>query len=1285
MKNFLLFLGRSVSPRFLLTPLIIFLFSSTSVQAKTVVIGAGFGTVSVTSMNGLNPGDILAVTPGKYTGGSFGNLKGITITNNGGAVIFSGTVTLNKLVECTFAGFQFVNFSGTAIRWDGNSRRCTERNIYFGDVNGSCNDAADQNAYNGDTSTLKLYMCWFDSLTAVRSGEVMQASWNDAAYGADYIDSIVFSRVTVDQTSSNGIEIRGTIFRLDVHDWKITYSGLNPGCCDIGIVFIYGNSSIHNVYRNGGRGYIQRLWNVGLNGVSNSFFYNNIDLNSDQYGTCESRVESHQFTKYTTGGNCFIFNNTSGNKNDHINYWASVAVIDSFAKPYVCQVKNNLGFNLLTRGKPPIGMDQSHDTWKIDTSNNMYFAVPDGVVDPVTGIPVANSPVLGKGLTIPWMKDDAYHNPRIGAYDIGAVQHGGAIIPPPPNKPPVATTEAPKTITLPVSNSTLDGTKSYDPDGNISTYAWTMVSGPGGSITNTASSSTAVTGLSQGTYVFKLTVTDNSNASASALDTIVVKAAANLPPIANAGADQTITLPTSTVTVDGTASKDQDNGGLISSYAWTQNSGPSTAAITTPAGATSTITGLKQGIYVFKLIVTDASGATASDMLTITVNAAVNIPPVANAGTSKSITLPVNTVNLDGSLSSDPDGTITTYSWAQISGPSSSTIVNPTSTLTAANNLVAGQYIFELTVTDNGGAVSKAQVKITVVGSGPQPPIANAGANQTIQLPLSQVTMDGSASVAPSGNIVSYSWTQISGPSTATLTAATSAQTNATGLIAGTYQFRLTVVDNSGANATDDITISVNAATNIPPVANAGTSLIITLPVNTATLDGSKSSDADGAITAYSWTIISGPNTPGATGANTPALSLSGLVAGQYIYQLTVTDNSGATSSAQVKITVVAQANIAPVANAGTDQTITAPANSVSLNGSASYDPDGSITAYTWVMISGQGSVTISNGNTATPSVVGLIPGAYVFQLTVTDNSGATNTDQVSITVNPAPTQPNQNPVANAGNNLTITAPANSIMLNGSSSFDPDGTIQGYLWTQLSGPSASTISNPGDVSPTVSGLVVGTYVYQLLVTDNNGATNSDQVTVTVQPDVNKINMAPVAMAGTDTTIYLPADTYTLNGQSSYDPDGSIASYQWQETSGPNTAGSTSMNSAQVDLTSMQAGVYQFQLTVTDNQGSTSSSIVKISVDDVTSQADQLILFPNPAHDVITGKITSAANGSVKVNVFDMNGRTVMTDESAKSLAVFEKSFNISTLASGMYTIQVNIGNHKTMLAKFIKQ
>jgi PKD domain/Secretion system C-terminal sorting domain len=1479
MKGFLPFSRRVLSPRNLFLPFLFFILSSSGVQAKTVVIGAGFGNISQNNMSGLNPGDVLAIKPGTYTGAYFMNLNGITITNNGGTVIFTGTVTMDGLQGCTFSNVQFKNVPGISIRWENNSRRCTEKNISFYNCAGSCNDATDHNPYTGDTSSLKLYMCTFDSLTLFKSGQIMMANYGDAKSGVAYVDSIVFSRMKVDSTTTDGTEVRGVFFRIDAHDWVVNYTGFNQLSGDVGMVYMIGSGKIHNLYKNGGRGYISRARVVGLGKSQNIYFYNNIDLNSYDYGMIDARTEPDQVTQYTYDGNCYIYNNTAGNLADHMGYWASIAVVGTFSPPFNCEVKNNLGFNQMTNGKSPIVANQSSNTWVTDSSNNLYFAKPDGVVDPVTGVPLAGSPVLGKGLTVPWITEDIYHTARTGAYDIGAVQHGGSPIPPPPNKLPVAVAGATQTITLPVSTASLDGTKSYDPDGSISSYAWSLVSGPGGTIANAAAASTTVSGLTQGTYVFKLTVTDNSNATASTMDTIIVKAAANLPPNANAGADQTITLPANSVNVDGSASKDQDNGGLISSYAWSQSSGPSTATIATSTKATTTISGLQlgtyvfklvvtdasgatasdslvvtvkaaanlppianagadqtitlpvnsvnadgsaskdqdngglissyawsqssgpssatigtatkattaisglvQGTYIFKLVVTDASGATASDSLVVTVKAAANIPPVANAGTSKSITLPVNSVNLDGSLSTDADGTITSYSWAQISGPSTSSIANATSAQTAVNNLIAGLYTFELTVTDNAGAISKAQVKITVSSAGIQPPVANAGANQTIQLPVNQVALDGTGSAAPSGSITGYSWTQVSGPSSASWSAPTASKTNATALVAGTYVFQLTITDNNNAKATDQVTITVTAAVNIPPVANAGASIIIDLPANTATLDGSKSSDADGSITTYSWSMVSGPNTPGSSGANSSTLSLTGLVAGQYSYQLTVTDNSGATATAQVKVTVVAQQNILPVANAGSsititlptntatldgtkssdadgtiskyswtmisgpntpaatgattstlslsglvagqyvyqltvtdnnggsasaqvkitvvspankvpvanagnDQTITAPASSVNLDGSASYDPDGTIASYSWVLKTGTGSITISNGNTSKPSVAGLTPGTYSFQLTVTDNSGASSTALVTITVNSQPPVPNQAPVANAGNNQTITAPTASIVLNGSSSFDPDGTITKYTWTQVSGPNTAVILGNGTVSPSVSGLVVGTYTFQLLVTDNDGATNTDQVTVTVAPAVSKVNLTPVANAGSDTTINLPTNSFQLNANGSYDPDGNIANYQWQEISGPNTAAATSMFGSQVDIGNLEAGLYEFEVTVTDNTGGKSTATVKITVDDPTAAkgADQLILFPNPAHDVITGKLTSSINGTIKVNVYDMNGRLVYVDQTVKSSDIYQKTYDISMLAPGTYSIQIIIGNKKTMITKFIKQ
>jgi hypothetical protein len=1285
MKGFKPLRGRKLSLLHFFFPFFFTLFCISGAQAKTVVIGTGFGFISVPNMNGLNPGDVLAINPGTYSGGAFNNLKGITITNNGGTVVFTKQVTLVSLVECVFAGFQFINVQGISIRWDGNSRRCVERNIYFQDCTGSANDAQDHNTYTGDTSSLKFYMCTFDSLTLFRSGMVLMGSWGDAAAQICYMDSVVFSRIKVDSTLSNGTEVRGVFFHMDAHDWKVTYKGTNTISGDVGIFYIVGSGSFHHIYRIGGRGYIMRIWNAGLKSVGNTYFYDNIDLNSVVYGSIDTRVDPTQFTQYVTGGNCYIFNNTAGNKGDNIGYWASIAVVGTYALPYVCQVRNNLGFNINSRAKPPIAANQSSNTWISDTANNLYFDKPDGVVDPITGVPVANSPVLGKGLTLPLVKDDIYHNPRSGAYDIGAVQHGGAIIQPPPNQPPVAIADPAQVVNVPVTNIRLDGSKSYDPDGSISSYSWSVVSGSGAVISSVNSSSTLVSGLTQGVFVFKLTITDNNNASASVLDTVQVNAAGNLPPVANAGADQTILLPSTSTTLDGSASRDQDNGGILAAYLWSQRSGPSAAIISSADSASTNISGLQAGTYVFNLMVTDSAGATAKDSVSIVVKNAVNLAPIANAGQSKTITLPLDSVTLDGSGSSDPDGTLASFNWTQVSGPTAAVLASTSSAVTGAGSLVAGQYIFELTVIDNAGAVSKSQIKITVASSGLQPPVANAGANQTIQLPVNQVNLDGSSSVAPSGNITGYSWSQVSGPSIAAFGSANSAQSSAGNLIAGTYTFQLTIQDNNNVNASDSVVITVRPQANIPPVARAGAGITVILPANTAVLNGSQSTDADGTIALYNWTKISGPNTPGSSGDNTSVLSLSGLVAGQYNYQLTVTDNNGATGYAQVKINVVAPPNVLPVASAGPDQTITAPTSSVNLNGTASYDPDGSITGYTWVMVSGQGSVTISNGNTGTPAVLGLNPGVYVFRLTVTDNSGATAADQVTITVNPEPTLPNQAPIANAGNNQLITAPENSIMLNGSSSFDPDGAIVFYGWNQVSGPSTAGIANLNTATPTLSGLVVGTYVFQLLVTDNSGASNADQVTIRVNPAVNKINQSPVAMAGSDTTIYLPAAGIILNATNSYDPDGNIASYQWEEISGPNAAVASTFNGSMVDISDLQEGIYQFQVTVTDNQGASSTAIVKISVDKGAGSLDQFTVFPNPVHDMLNGRITSPLTGTVRMIVYDMNGRTVLKAESEKSLDLFEKTLNVSGLASGMYTIQVNIANRKTMITKFIKQ
>ena len=180
-----------------------------------------------------------------------------------------------------------------------------------------------------------------------------------------------------------------------------------------------------------------------------------------------------------------------------------------------------------------------------------------------------------------------------------------------------------------------------------------------------------------------------------------------MPPIVNAGADVTLTLPSNTIMLKGTAS---DPDGTIATYAWTKQSGP--AAILTNVATTSlSLSGLVSGTYVFRLTVMDNSGLTAFDEVTLSVKAA-GLPPVVNAGPDKILTLPSNSFSLTATAS-DPDGTIAAYSWTKQSGPAAT--MSGTTTITLfASNLLAGTYIFRLTVTDNSAKTGFDDVTVTV-------------------------------------------------------------------------------------------------------------------------------------------------------------------------------------------------------------------------------------------------------------------------------------------------------------------------------------------------------------------------------------------------------------------------------------------------------------------------------------------------------------------------------------------------------------------------------------------
>jgi len=746
----------------------------------------------------------------------------------------------------------------------------------------------------------------------------------------------------------------------------------------------------------------------------------------------------------------------------------------------------------------------------------------------------------------------------------------------------------------------------------------------------------------------------------------------NRPPVANAGADQTITLPINSILLNGTGSNDPD--GTIATYAWSKISGPNAGTIATANAVTTNVTGLTQGVYQYRLQVTDNSGATAADTVQVTVNAAPNQPPVVSAGADQTITLPINTVVLSGSAN-DPDGTITTYAWSKISGPNAGAIATANAVTTNVTGLTQGVYRFRLQVTDNSGATADATVQVTVNAAPNQPPVANAGADQTITLPINTVVLSGSAN-DPDGTITTYAWSKISGPNTGTIATANAVTTNVTGLTQGVYRFRLQVTDNSGATADATVQVTVNAAPNQPPVADAGDNQVLRLPVNYTLLDGRASADADGRIVSYRWAYVSGPanfilNDPAAA-----LTSLSGLVQGVYVFRLTVTDDSSATHTDDVKITVLPP-NQPPVAAAGNSIVMTLPTNATTLDGRVSYDPDGSIVSWQWILISGPAAPVIVNPDAAVSAVNNLIQGTYSFRLTVTDDAGATASDEVQVIVNrPA----NQLPVARAGNDITISLPVNQVQLDGSASYDPDGTITTFTWTKISGPADATIEAPAAFLTRINRLAQGTYIFRLTVTDNSGANASDDVVITVLP-APRVNQLPRAVAGADFTLSLPASTASLDGSASSDPDGQIVVHRWRQVSGPTAVRITASTAARTNVEGLLLGEYVFELTVTDNEGATASATVKINV---VESILNLLVYPNPAANELTLRYGDPVSGNVKVIVYDAEMRMVHEGIVNKNQATLQHTIDLRRLRSGTYFLRIITSDGRKIDRTFVK-
>lgn len=767
------------------------------------------------------------------------------------------------------------------------------------------------------------------------------------------------------------------------------------------------------------------------------------------------------------------------------------------------------------------------------------------------------------------------------------------------NQLPVALFTVPGT-TGPGAPLTLDGTGSFDPEGSPLTYAWTILDGaPGAALNPTDAASVDFSAVTQGLYLVQLVVTSTNDGLSSlptvqAVEVVVGGSkvegeacvqnpecqsntcladlcAANAAPVADAGPPQFVPVG-ATVQLAGMATDDGVGDPLT--YAWTVVSAPGTPALSDPTLTDPTFDAPDAGVYVFQLVASDGYLQSTPDLVTITVG---SDPP-----------------NL-------PDNSPCGADWQ-----CASQVCDAVTGLCAVNT----------------------------------PPIADAGPSQQVD-PGVLVQLDGSGSSDPEGLPLIYQWSLFEKPpgSTATLDDEGAEMPSFTADQAGIYVARLEVFD--GVYWSAPAAVSVTAGTsglipeggsctvdqecasqycnggqceiNLPPIADPGPPQLVSVGT-LVTLDGTGSSDPEGAGLSFYWTIA-GPEAVTLDSPTSPTPSFTPTTPGVYVATMTVGDGlHTSTGQAVVLVELDAQAadgepctvdadclsgscngstcvaNARPVAVLTSTGT-TAVGSTIQLDGSASYDDDNDPLTFTWTLVAApEGSQTaLSALSDELPTFVPDLPGQYVVLLVV--NDGKLDSEPAIVTL---AIDPNLAPVADLQTNIPADLKVDpTVKFNATGSSDPEGDALTYTWELLYAPpgSAAAVYETGVGTAAIDVDLSGAYIVQVTVSDGSASVEEVSVFEVV------IAEPPTAVITVDTMPVAGCVTGVLSGANSTAPSGNIAKYQWELVVAPNGSAAKFDNPSaeQVALPLDLAGDYTIQLTVIDNLGEGATVTLNLTV------------------------------------------------------------------------------------------
>ncbi len=240
-------------------------------------------------------------------------------------------------------------------------------------------------------------------------------------------------------------------------------------------------------------------------------------------------------------------------------------------------------------------------------------------------------------------------------------------------------------------------------------------------------------------------------------------------------------------------------------------------------------------------------------------------------------------------------------------------------------------------------------------------------------------------------------------------------------------------------------------------------------------------------------------------------------------------------------------------------------------------------------------------------------------------------------------------PVAKAGADQTIILPLDSVVLDGSNSYDPNGGNLIYSWKAISTNLSTIISNPTSKITTVRFANSGTYYFELTVKDSLNTLGKDSCKIVVfeKPSIPQSSLSlSVSIFPYDTLVDLPINTITLNGQAFLNGPGSsppptpvLKSIEWNKLVGPDNFSFLSPDKLLNTITNLTAGMYAFECKITDTANRVASTSTIIRVSDPAAPEKELVIqnllwaestgFWVPATEVNLSSITALNNKCIK--------------------------------------------------------